>query len=66
MTTPKKTQLLSVVEVAERLSCSRGHVLNLVATGGLRAVDLRAKGSRPKTRIRESDLEAWIDSRTRR
>lgn len=59
-----KTQLLSVVEVAERLSCSRNHVYGLIATGGLRAVDLRASGAKAKTRIRESDLEAFIERRT--
>ena len=57
-------QLLSVAEVAERLSCSRNHVYALIGKGGLPAVDLRATGTKAKTRIRESDLEAWIASRS--
>ncbi len=58
------TQLLSVVEVAARLGCSRNHVYALIAKGGLQSVDLRASGTKPKTRIREDDLEAFIDART--
>lgn len=64
MRTVRAPQLLSVAAVAERLDCSRNHVYGLIATGGLRAVDLRAKGAKSKTRIRESDLEAFIDART--
>lgn len=62
--TKTKTQLLSVVTVAERLGCTRNHVYSLIAKGGLRAVDLRASGTKAKTRIRESDLEAFIEART--
>jgi excisionase family DNA binding protein len=58
------TRLLSVAAVADRLECSRNHVYALVAKGGLRAVDLRASGTKAKTRIRESDLEAFIGART--
>jgi excisionase family DNA binding protein len=59
------TQLLSVTEAAARLSCSRGHIYNLIAAGGLAAVEIKALGKRPKTRVRESDLEAFIAQHTR-
>jgi excisionase family DNA binding protein len=58
------TRLLSVTTVADRLECSRNHVYALIAKGGLHAVDLRASGKKAKTRIRESDLEAFIEART--
>lgn len=64
MSAGRAPQLLSVVEVAERLRCSRNHVYGLIAAGSLRAVDLRAKGTKPKTRVRESDLDAFINART--
>jgi excisionase family DNA binding protein len=59
------TQLLSVLRAAEVLDCSAGHVYDLIAQGRLRAVEIKAQGSRSKTRIREEDLEAFIDSNTR-
>ena len=63
--TAKRSQLLSVTEAAQRLSCSRGHVHNLIAVGALRSVELRATGNRSKARIYEADLEAFIAARTR-
>jgi excisionase family DNA binding protein len=62
---PKPTQLLSVAAAAGRLDCSAGHVYNLIALGKLRAVEISGTGKRPKTRVREDDLEAYIDSVTR-
>lgn len=59
------TRLLSPTHVAERLDCSRPHVYGLIAAGRLRAVEIKATGSRAKTRIREEDLEAFIDANTR-
>lgn len=59
------TTLLSITTAAERLDCSRGHVYGLIAAGQLRAVEIKAKGTRSKTRVREEDLEAFIDSHTR-
>jgi excisionase family DNA binding protein len=63
MAATKKTQLLSVAEAAERLSCSRGHVLNLVARKELRGVEIGI--GRAKTRVYEADLETFIAERTR-
>lgn len=59
------TQLLSVAHAAERLDCSAGHVYGLIAVGKLRAVEIKATGTRPKTRVREEDLEAFIEAQTR-
>lgn len=59
------TQLLSVIKAAESLDCSPGHVYNLIALGKLRAVEIKATGKKPKTRIRADDLEAFIDAQTR-
>jgi excisionase family DNA binding protein len=62
-TSTESSTLLSVARVAEVLDCSRGHVINLVAKGHLRGVDIGI--GRAKTRIRQSDLEAYIASKTR-
>lgn len=59
------TTLLSPAKVAQRLDCSRPHVYGLVAAGRLRAVEIKATGTRSKTRIREEDLEAFIEANTR-
>jgi excisionase family DNA binding protein len=59
------TQLLSITRAAEVLDCSRGHIYGLIAAGKLRAVELKAKGTRSKTRIRAEDLEAFIEANTR-
>lgn len=63
--TAKHTQLLSITEAAARLSCSRGHIYNLIAVGRLAAVEIKATGQRPKTRVREADLEAFIAQHSR-
>lgn len=66
MTTPTGlSQLLSIPNAAAHLDCSRAHVYRLIATGRLRAVEIRAVGKRPKTRVRAADLEAFIDAHTR-
>lgn len=59
------TQLLSITKAAELLDCSRGHVYGLIAAGLLPAVEIKATGTRSKTRVREADLEAFIESHTR-
>lgn len=66
MATRTPTQLLTITAAAERLSCSRGHVYNLIAAGALRAVEIAVpRRKRPKTRVREEDLQAFIDEHTR-
>jgi len=59
------TRLLSVTKAAQQLDCSRGHIYGLIAAGKLRAVELKAKGTRAKTRVREDDLESFIAENTR-
>jgi excisionase family DNA binding protein len=59
------TRLLSITAAAEALDCSRGHIYGLIAAGHLRAVEIKAKGARSKTRIRAEELEAFIDANTR-
>lgn len=60
------TRLLSVTQAAEQLGCSRGHIYGLIAAGELSAVEIKAKGTRSKTRVLASEVEAFIASRTRR
>jgi excisionase family DNA binding protein len=65
--TPPPVQLLPIPAAAERLGCSQMHIYRLVSSGELRAVDVSRKGSgKTKTRIRSDDLDAYIESRTRR
>lgn len=60
-------QLLPIAAAAERLGCSPMHVYRLVSSGELRAVDVSRKGAgKSKTRVRSDDLDAYIESRTRR
>lgn len=42
---------LTVAEAAERLFCSNQHVLNLIDSGALAAVDIAARNSRMAARI---------------
>lgn len=62
-TSIKPSRLMSVTEAAEVLSCSRGHVINLIAKGHLRGVDIGI--GRAKTRVYPEDLQAYIASKTR-
>ena len=59
------TRLLSVPDAATQLGCSRTHVYGLIAAGHLRPVEIKATGSRSKTRIRQDDLDAFVEDRTR-
>lgn len=58
-----RAQLLTIPEAGERLRCSESHVYRLIAVGKLRAIDVAQPGARkPKTRISEHDLAAYIES----
>lgn len=59
----RQHKLLKVVEVAELWDCSTHHVYDLIAAGQLKAVNLSA-GQRAKLRIREADLDRFIDARS--
>lgn len=54
--------LLSAIEAAQRIGCSRQHVYNLVDAGHLRAVDISLHG-RSRLRIREDDLLTYVTAR---
>ena len=60
------TQLLTPDEAGERLGVTAKSVYRLIALGELRAVDVAITGTRPKTRIRDDDLQRFINQRTRR
>lgn len=60
-------KLLSIPQVAERLDCSRWHVYALIRAGQLTPRDISlppADGGprRPKTRIADTDVDAYIES----
>lgn len=58
------TKLLSIPDAAAQLGCSRTHVYGLIAAGHLRPVEIKASG-RPKTRVRQDDLDDFIERQTR-
>lgn len=58
-------RVISVQRAADRLDCSRSHVYRLIANGQLRAVEIKAGGKRPKTRIYPQDLDEFIEANTR-
>lgn len=59
--------LLRIKEAADRLGCHEDHVYRLIADGALRSVNIaRPHARRSKTRIRDDDLAAYIDSHSRR
>lgn len=62
---PGLSQLMSVQRASEVLDCSPTHVYRLIAARKLRAVEIKVTGTRPKTRVRAEDLEAFIDAHTR-
>lgn len=59
-------QLLTIPEVMARLRVkSKDTVYVLIASGDLRVTDISATGQRPRSRVREDDLQKFIDARTR-
>jgi excisionase family DNA binding protein len=59
-------RLLTPCEAGERIRSSDDHIYRLIAAGVLHAVDIALPGARrSKTRIREDDLQAYIDGQTR-
>ena len=60
------TRLLCLDEAAEQLGCSRTHLYALIAAGQLRPVEIKsATSTRSKTRVRDDDVEAFIQAMTR-
>jgi excisionase family DNA binding protein len=59
------TQLLSMPDAAKRLGCSRSYIYRLIESGQLSSVDIRVAGNtRPKTRVYEHEIEAFIKRQT--
>jgi len=57
--------LLSMPDAARRLGCSRSYIYRLIASGQLRSVDIRVAGNtRPKTRVYEHEVAAFIERQT--
>lgn len=52
----------SVAEAAERIGVNRATVHRWVIAGRLPAFDIGAPGGRPRFRITEQDLRAFIDA----
>ncbi len=59
MDTPKTQQLLTVREVAQRLGQSRFSIYRKISAGTIPA--LRLGDERSALRIREDELERWLD-----
>ena len=57
--------LHTIPETAKRLGVCTATVYNLIASGDLRVVDLAVTGRKTKSRVRDDDLAAFIDKRTR-
>jgi len=59
-------RLMTIDQAAEELQASRNTVYRLISSGALKAVDVAATGRTTRTRILTRDLDAFIESRTRR
>ncbi|WP_201296779.1 helix-turn-helix domain-containing protein [Nocardiopsis sp. FR26] len=58
-------RLYSIPQAAEHLGCCRDHVYTLISAGQLAVTDISGPGAkRPKSRIPEDSLVAYIRSRT--
>ena len=57
-------KLLTIPQTAERLSCSRKHVYNLISAGKLKPADI-AIGPRSLTRISDAEIDRYITEATR-
>lgn len=58
-------RLVRVTEAATVLDCSKHHVYDLIARGQLESIDIGGHG-RSLTRIRLSELDAYLERNTRR
>jgi excisionase family DNA binding protein len=58
------SQLLSVADVAERLSVCGETVRRMIVSGSLPGLDVSLGGKKPRWRVRQRDLDSWIRART--
>ncbi|MFE3461330.1 helix-turn-helix domain-containing protein [Nocardiopsis aegyptia] len=59
------SRLFKIPEAAAQIGCSRDHVYTLISAGHLAVTDISGPGAkRPKSRIPEDSLVAYIRSRT--
>lgn len=58
-------QLHTPEQAGEVLGVTAKSVYRLIALGELRAVDVAVSGTRSKTRVRDDDLQDFINLRTR-
>lgn len=58
-------RLVRVTEAAKVLDCSPDHVYDLIARGQIESIDIGGAG-RSLTRIRLSELDAYLERNTRR
>jgi excisionase family DNA binding protein len=56
------TELLKIPEVATELRVSRETVYDRIRHGLIKTVNIARPGQRSKTRVRRSDLDAYIKS----
>jgi excisionase family DNA binding protein len=59
-TTTRPVNLLTPAQAAERLGCSRVHIYDLIAAGKLRRFNVSAKTGSTKTRVLDTDVDAYI------
>jgi excisionase family DNA binding protein len=52
--------LLTIPQAARRLGCSRTHIYDLIAAGRLRRFNVSAKTGATKTRVADTDVDAYI------
>ena len=66
MTAKAAPRLFSIDGAAAWLDYSKSTIYRLILSGDLKPVDISVPGSgKSKTRVREDDLAAFIDHRTR-
>lgn len=59
-TLPPRMVLLTPQQAADRIGCSRPHVYDLIAVGKLRRFNISAKTGSTKTRVADTDVDAFI------
>jgi excisionase family DNA binding protein len=65
-TISSKAAMMTVTEVAEYLRVGRNKILSWIATGALQAANTATRrGGRPRYRVRKSDLDIFLDGRTK-